>query len=156
METDASDASIGGILQIKNNDGDFLPVAYESRKLTDGKCWYPIHDKELLAIVHCLVKWCCYLERQEEFTALTDHKLLIYFRTQANLSCRQARWMELLERFNMLIQYKSGAKLAMADALSRLYVCASRGENGLDSDWPLLVLQTKDKGFPPGTTDITK
>ena len=64
--------------------------------------------------------------------------------------------MELLERFNMLIQYKPGAELAMADTLSRLYVRASQGENGLNPDWPLLVLRTKDKGFPPGTTDITK
>ncbi|KAJ9052938.1 hypothetical protein DSO57_1029098 [Entomophthora muscae] len=56
----------------------------------------------------------------------------------------------------MLIQYKPGAKLVMADALSRLYVCASRGENGLGPDWSLLVLCTKDKGFPEGITDITK
>ncbi|KAJ9062765.1 hypothetical protein DSO57_1007121 [Entomophthora muscae] len=56
----------------------------------------------------------------------------------------------------MLIQYKPGAEIAMTDALSHLYVCASRRENGLDPDWPLLVLQTKDKGFPPGTADITK
>ncbi|KAJ9057650.1 hypothetical protein DSO57_1020522 [Entomophthora muscae] len=56
----------------------------------------------------------------------------------------------------MLVQYKPGAKLAMADALSRLYVRASIGENELDPDWPLLVLRTKDKGFPAGTTDITK
>ncbi|KAJ9052387.1 hypothetical protein DSO57_1034638 [Entomophthora muscae] len=56
----------------------------------------------------------------------------------------------------MLIQYKPGAKLVMEDTLSRLYVCAIRGENGLDPDWPLLVLKTKDEGFPPGTTNMTK
>ena len=56
METDASDASIGGVLRIKTKSGEFLPVAYESRKLTNGKCRYPIHDKELLAMVHFLVK----------------------------------------------------------------------------------------------------
>ncbi|KAJ9050299.1 hypothetical protein DSO57_1015690 [Entomophthora muscae] len=56
----------------------------------------------------------------------------------------------------MLIQYKPGAELSMADALSRLYVCASRGENGLSPDWPLLVIQTKDERVSPGTTNITK
>ncbi|KAJ9089605.1 hypothetical protein DSO57_1011204 [Entomophthora muscae] len=56
----------------------------------------------------------------------------------------------------MLIQYKPRAKFAMADALSHLYVRASRGKNGLNPDWPLLVLHTKDKGFPAGTTNITR
>ncbi|KAJ9066822.1 hypothetical protein DSO57_1005785 [Entomophthora muscae] len=56
----------------------------------------------------------------------------------------------------MLIQYKPGPELAIADALLCLYVRATRGENGLSPDWPLLVLRTKDKGFPPDTTNITK
>ena len=78
METDASDASIGGVLRIWNQESIFLPVAYESWKLTDGKKRYPIHDKELLAIIHCLTCWCCYLERKMEFTILTNHKSLIF------------------------------------------------------------------------------
>ena len=36
-ETDALDASIGGVLSIQNQEGIFLPVSYESQKLTDGK-----------------------------------------------------------------------------------------------------------------------
>ena len=63
-----------------------------------------------------------------------DHKSLIYFKTQANLSRRQARWMEILERFNMLIQYKPGPELAMANVLSWFYLRATQGENGLDLD----------------------
>ena len=103
METDASDASIGGVLCIQNQEGIFLPVAYEYQKLTNGEQHYPIHDKELLAIIHCLTRWRCYLEQQMEFTILTNHKSLIYFKTQANLSRRQAKWMEILERFNAKI-----------------------------------------------------
>ena len=105
METNASNSSFGRVLLIKVKSSNFLPVAYESRKLTKGERRYPIHNKELLAIVHCLVKWHCYLEQQQEFTALTDHKSLIYFKTQANLSRCQARWMIFLEQFNMKIQY---------------------------------------------------
>ncbi|KAJ9069183.1 hypothetical protein DSO57_1021325 [Entomophthora muscae] len=39
METNTSDASIE-----RNSDDDFLSVAYKLRKLTDGKCQYPIHN----------------------------------------------------------------------------------------------------------------
>ncbi|KAJ9062733.1 hypothetical protein DSO57_1007644 [Entomophthora muscae] len=56
----------------------------------------------------------------------------------------------------MVDNYKPGPELAMADALLHLYVRDTRGNNGLNPDWPLLAIQTKDKGFPPGNTDITK
>ncbi|KAJ9078710.1 hypothetical protein DSO57_1003981 [Entomophthora muscae] len=42
IKTDASDASIGGVLQIKNTSINFLPIAYELRKLTDSEYCYPI------------------------------------------------------------------------------------------------------------------
>ena len=44
METDASDAAVSGVLCILTKKG-YLSVAYESRKLTDGECRYPIHNK---------------------------------------------------------------------------------------------------------------
>ena len=155
METDASDAAIGGVLRILTEQG-YLPVAYESRKLTDGECRYPIHDKEMLAMVHCLYKWRCYLERQKEFVALTDHKSLIYLKTQANLSRRQAAWMETLQRYPIRIEYKPGTELKFADALSRLYIRRSVGTDDVDPDWPLLVMRNKNEAFPADTTDATK
>lgn len=85
METDASDAAIGGVLRILTEQG-YLPFTYKFRKLIDGECRYPIHDKEMLEMIHCLYKWRCFLERQKEFSVLTDHKSLIYLKTQANLS----------------------------------------------------------------------
>lgn len=97
METDASDAAISGVLRILTKK-EYLPIAYKSRKLTDGECQYPIHGKETLAMVHCLYKWRCYLKRQKEFVALTDHKSLVYLKTQANLSFRQAAWIKTLQQ----------------------------------------------------------
>ncbi|KAJ9087825.1 hypothetical protein DSO57_1029230 [Entomophthora muscae] len=38
METDASDASIRGVLRIKNTNVNFLPVAYKLHKIKDSKC----------------------------------------------------------------------------------------------------------------------
>ena len=90
LETDASDNAIGGVLRIQTPEKHFLPVAYESRQLTDGERRYPIHDKELIAIVHCIQKWRCYLEGANQFQVLTDHKSLKFFKTQNHLSRRQA------------------------------------------------------------------
>eukprot|EP00253_Pinus_taeda_P026211 PITA_26211 len=49
VHTNASDFSIGGVLM---QDGH--PVAYESRKLQDRERRYPVHEKEMTAIIHCL------------------------------------------------------------------------------------------------------
>jgi len=50
LKTDASDFAVGACLyQIK--DGQQRPIAYQSKKLTELKKRYEVHDKELLAIV---------------------------------------------------------------------------------------------------------
>ncbi|KAL0456485.1 UNVERIFIED_CONTAM: Transposon Tf2-11 polyprotein [Sesamum latifolium] len=56
VETDASDFALGGVLM---QDGH--PVAFESRKLKDVERRYSVHEKELLAVVHCLRLWRHYL-----------------------------------------------------------------------------------------------
>ena len=43
----------------------------------------------------------------------------------------------------------------MVDALSQFYIHNIQGEKGLDPDWPLIIMQNKDKGFPVGTMDVT-
>ncbi len=66
------------------------PVAFESRKLNDAALNYQTTEKEMLAVVHALRVWRCYLEGAE-FTVYTDHVSNTYFQTQPNLSRRQAR-----------------------------------------------------------------
>jgi hypothetical protein len=50
---------------------------------------------------------------------ITDHKALEYFMTSKILSARQARWAEILSRYQFKISYKPG-KLNKADPLTRL------------------------------------
>ena len=83
---------------------------------------YPIHDKELFAIVHALKKWRCYLEGIKHLTILMDHKSLEFLKTQSKLNCCQAGWMETLGNFNFNLTYRPGCELLQADALSRIYV----------------------------------
>jgi hypothetical protein len=91
--TDASDLDLGGVLL---QEGHL--VAPESRKLNDAELNYQTTEKEMLAVVHALRVWRCYLEGAE-FIVYTDHVLNTYFQTQPNLSRRQARWSEFLQRF---------------------------------------------------------
>ena len=67
-------------LVILNNDGDFQPVAYMSHSMTPPECNYPIHDKEMLAIIKATKCWRHYLEATPyAFKIHTDHNNLTYF-----------------------------------------------------------------------------
>jgi hypothetical protein len=100
------------------------PVAFESRKLNSAELNYNVTEKEMLAVVHALRVWWCYLEGAD-FTVYTDHVSNTFFQTQPNLSRRQARWLEFLQGFgNFEWKYRKGAS-NVADALSRRDVAES-------------------------------
>lgn len=111
--TDASIEGIGAVLQQEGR-----PLAYESRRLIPAEVNYTTGEQELLAVVHALTVWRCYLEGAE-FSVVTDHNPLVHLPTQPNLSRRQVRWVEYLQRFNFNWVYKPGKGNLAADALSR-------------------------------------
>ena len=61
------------------------PVAYDLMQLNSAEQNYPIHEKELLAIICALKKWCLDL-LGSEFVVYTDHRTLEIFNTQCDLS----------------------------------------------------------------------
>jgi hypothetical protein len=118
--TDASDLGLEGVLLQEGH-----PVAFESMKLNSAELNYQTTEKEMLVVVHALRVWRCYLEGANNFTVYTDHVSNTYFQTQPNLSRRQARWSEFLQRFGAFEwKYRKGAK-NVADALSRRDVAGS-------------------------------
>lgn len=80
---------------------------------------YPMHEKEMLAIIRALKKWQSDLFSCS-FTIFTDHKTLENFDSQPDLSHRQACWMEFMSQFNVKIVYIKGDNNTVADALSHL------------------------------------
>ena len=54
VEADASNFAIGEVLSIKCKDGKWRLVAYISKSLNKTERNYEIHDKEMLAVIHCL------------------------------------------------------------------------------------------------------
>jgi hypothetical protein len=119
VEADSSGYATGGLLLQKDKSNNWQPVAYYSKKHSPTEANYPIHDKELLAIVRCLEAWAPELHMVKKFTVLTDHKNLQYFYRERQLSERQVRWSELLSRFDFSLEWKPGKTMGKPDALSR-------------------------------------
>ncbi|KAK3021216.1 hypothetical protein RJ639_046635 [Escallonia herrerae] len=76
------------------------PVAYESRKLNEAERRYTTHEKELLAVVHCLRIWRHYL-LGSSFIVRTDNTAVSHFLSQSKLTLKQARWQELFGRIQL-------------------------------------------------------
>jgi len=109
---DASYAGVGGALL---QDGH--PVAYESRKLIPAEMNYPPTEIEMLAVVHCCKMFRCYIEGKR-VRVHTDHKPNTSFASQFMPSRRQARWIDLLQGYNLEWHYTPG-KSNFTDPLSR-------------------------------------
>jgi hypothetical protein len=93
-------------------------VVYVSRQLKKHEAHYPTHDLELATVVHTLKIWRHYLmgKRCELYI---DYKSLKYIFTQSNLNFRQRRWLELINDYDLGINYHPEKANVVADALSR-------------------------------------
>ncbi|KAI0992060.1 hypothetical protein K3495_g16126, partial [Podosphaera aphanis] len=120
LEADCSGYAMGGCLSQKDREGRLRPVAYFSKRLNSAEVNYPIHDKEMLAIVTCIQEWKAELRSvAKPFTILSDHKNLNYFTTKRLLTERQARYNDVLHQFNFVLKWRPGNVSERPDALSR-------------------------------------
>jgi hypothetical protein len=113
--SDASGFGVGAVLLQEGR-----PVAFESKTLSAAEQNYHTTDREMLGVIHALRTWRCYLEGVQ-FTVVTDHCPNTFFATKSNLSRRQARWSEFLQRFTFDWCYRPG-RTNVADPLGRFPV----------------------------------
>ena len=119
METDASNFALAGIISQQDDDGNWRPVAFMSRKMIPAEQNYETHDQELLAIVQAFKTWRHYLEGSTETIEVwSDHNNLRGFMKQKELNSRQARWALALAAFDFEIFHRPG-KTNPADGPSR-------------------------------------
>jgi hypothetical protein len=97
------------------------PIAFESRKFTLAEVCYTTTEQELLAVVHALKTWRCYLEGAVKVTVVTNHCPNTFFSTLPELNRRQARWLETLQVFDFDWAYRP-CRTNVADPLSRIPV----------------------------------
>jgi hypothetical protein len=105
---------------------------------------YSIYEKEMLAIMHALIKFRQYLVGNK-FVVKTDHNSLKYFLEQKDLNERQQKWVMKVHEFDFDIEYVKGKKNIVADALSRRSATCSLME--ISADWKshLLVEYSRNK-----------
>ena len=119
VTTDTSDFHSGAVLSFGKDWESVHPVAFDSMTFEGAELNYPVHEKEMLAIIRVLKKWWADLFGSA-FTIFTDHKTLEKFDSQHDLSCQQARWMEFMLQFDAKIVYIKGDDNSVADVLSCL------------------------------------
>jgi hypothetical protein len=119
VNTDASGFAVGAVLQQDQGKG-LQPIAFLSKKMLDAETRYPVHEQELLAIIHALSSWRHYLLGSRfKVIVRTDHRSLQHFKTQPQLSGRQSRWKDVIADFDFDIEYILGKDNVVADGLSR-------------------------------------
>ena len=120
VETNTSDYALAAILSIMTKDNEIHPVAFHSRTFSAPELIYDVHNKELLTIFKAFKIWRHYLEGSASpINVVTDHKNLEYFSTTKILMHRQARWLEYLSQFNLVIRFRPRRLGTKPDALTR-------------------------------------
>ncbi|XP_029701916.1 uncharacterized protein K02A2.6-like [Takifugu rubripes] len=121
VAADASSFGLGGVLSQKQLSGEWRPVAFISRSMTEAECRYAQIEKEALALTWACERFQSYLIGMD-FLIQTDHKPLISLlgsRALDDLPPRILRFRLRLLRFTYKIEHVPGKNLITADALSR-------------------------------------
>ncbi|RDX67292.1 Retrovirus-related Pol polyprotein from transposon 17.6, partial [Mucuna pruriens] len=117
---DASNSALGAILVQRDGVGQHVHViAYASRTMDAAQQNYTTTEKELLAIVFALDKFCSYL-LSSKIVVFSDHAALRYLLKKPDAKPRLIRWMLLLQEFNIEIRDKKGVENSVANHLSQI------------------------------------
>ena len=122
VQCDASDKGVGAAL-LQNGQ----PLAFASRALTDTETRYAPIEKEMLAVVFALNKFNQYVYGRH-VTVNSDHKPLeaIAQKPLRNAPKRLQGMLLKIQKYDIKIVYKPGAKMYLADTLSRAFISGQR------------------------------
>ncbi|XP_014249829.1 uncharacterized protein K02A2.6-like [Cimex lectularius] len=121
VSADSTSYGLGGVLLQQQKKGEWQPVSYISRMLSDTEQNYSNIEREALAVA-----WCC--DKLKEYIigktieVETDHKPLLRILTTKNLDDLTPRLQRLrlrMMRYPYTMSYTPGKHLAAPDCLSR-------------------------------------
>ena len=118
ISVDASQNGLGAVLL-----QDELPVAYASRALSNIEQKYAQIEKEALAICFGCDRFHQYIY-SKVVKVETDHKPLesIFKKPLSQCPARIQRMKLNVQKYDLIVSYKPGRELFLADALSRAYL----------------------------------
>ena len=143
MKTDAFDRGADGVLNQKDKDDQWHPIAFSSYKFKRTEINWDTHDKKLYAIMLDFKNWRHYLQGSKHpIRVIFDHNNLRYFMTIKELNAKQIRWAEKLAAFDFNIEYRKN-KLNPANAPSRRSDFMKPDGNDKNNDRFLFILRNK-------------
>ena len=124
-------------------------IAYVSKSLEGSEQRYCTARKELLAVVRALKHFKCYLHGQK-ITVRKDNNAVSWLHRSKDPVGQPARWIEVIDTYDITFQHRPGRKHGNADALSR-YPCRQCGG---DCETPVKAVRavTRSQECEPGWT----
>ena len=107
LDTDASDVGTGAVLS-QIQDREERVIAYVSKSLEGNEQRYCTARTELLAVVRVL----------KHFTVRTDNSAVSWLHRSKDPVGQPARWIEVINTYDIMFQHRPGRKQGNADALS--------------------------------------
>ena len=110
MAVDASNHHVGAALQQGSPGGEWQPLSFFSRKLTNRETRYSTFDRQLLAVVVALHHFQFLLEGRK-FHVMTDHKPLVFalHRARDAWSAPQGHHLAYMAEFTSDLHHLAGA-----------------------------------------------
>ena len=110
-------------------------IYYASKTLNEAQRNYTTTEKELLAVVFALEKFCAYLVGYF-IVVFTNHSTLKYLLTKQDAKARLIRWILLLQEFNLQIKDKKGVENVVVNHLLRLAITHNSHGLPINDDFP--------------------
>ncbi|CAK1599497.1 unnamed protein product [Parnassius mnemosyne] len=116
VSVDASSVALGAVLLQGGR-----PIEYTSCTLTDTQTRYAQIEKEMLAILFACEKFHQYIYGKSDVLIETDHKPLesIFKKPLDSIPARLQRMILRLQCYDLIVTYKPGKYMYLADTLSR-------------------------------------
>lgn len=112
------------------DDDKFHPVYYMSEKTTHDEEKLESYLLEALAVVKAIKKFHVYLVGRK-FKLFTDCEAFKRTMTKKELNAKVARWVMFIQSYDCTIEHRSGSKMRLVDALSRIIATIVSKEDNL-------------------------
>ena len=142
IKCDASRAGLGAALEQRSPTG-WHTVAFKYRFLNSNEERYSVNELELLGVVWS-VEYIKYYLFGKSFTIITDHRALLSImkkhRSNKSYNSRLTRWIDRLLPFDFNIEHIPGAKMGLADYISRQPNQEAKVTNKYDEEFAVATI----------------